>query len=73
MNEMNDVTEDIFPDVPHKAVEKLCKILISKNLADTEELRVVAKKQIITSVMFLEELGAKVKWKKTEEGGESTH
>jgi len=72
MNDINNVNEDIFPDVPHKAVEKLCEILISKNLKDTEELRVVAKKQIITSVMFLEELGAKVRWK-TKEGGESTH
>jgi hypothetical protein len=72
MNDVTNVTDNIFPDVPHKAVEKLCEILISKNLADTEELRVVAKKQIITSVMFLEELGAKVAWK-TKEGGESTH
>lgn len=69
---MNDVTDNIFPDVPHKAVEKLCEIMISKNLADTEELRVVAKKQIITSVMFLEELGAKITWK-TKEEEESTH
>ena len=72
MNDINDINEDIFPDVPHKAVEKLCQILISKNLKDTEELRVVAKKQIITSIMFLEELGAKVKWK-NEEGEASTH
>ena len=67
-----NIDEDIFPDVPHNAVEKLCQIMIDKNLADTEELRVVAKKQIITSVMFLEELGAKVRWK-TKEEGESTH
>jgi len=72
MNEMNNVNEDIFPEVPYNAVEKLCEILITKNLADTEELRVVAKKQIITSIMFLEELGAKVNWK-NEEKEESTH
>jgi hypothetical protein len=60
---MNDVNETILPDVPEKAVEKLCRILISKNLADTEELRVVAKKQIIESMLFLKELGAEINWK----------
>jgi len=58
---MNDVN-NIFPEVPQKAVEKLCEILISKNLADTEELRIVAKKQIIESVLFLQELGATINW-----------
>ena len=69
---MDNVTDNIFPEVPRKAVEKLCEILITKNLKDTEELRVVAKKQIITSIMFLEELGAKVEWKNGE-GEKSTH
>lgn len=59
---MNNM-EDVFPEVPQKAVEKLCRILISKNLKDTEELRLVAKKQIIESVLFLQELGATITWK----------
>lgn len=72
MNDVNGITDNIFPEVPREAVEKLCEILITKNLKDTEELRVVAKKQIITSIMFLEELGANVSWKN---GGKekSTH
>jgi hypothetical protein len=72
MNDVNSITDNIFPEVPREAVEKLCEILITKNLKDTEELRVVAKKQIITSIMFLEELGASVSWKNGE-GEKSTH
>jgi len=72
MNDVNSITDNIFPEVPREAVEKLCEILITKNLKDTEELRVVAKKQIITSIMFLEELGANVSWKNGE-GEKSTH
>ena len=57
------MNEDIIPQIPQSAVDKLCELLIRKNLKDTEELRIVAKKQIIRSVLFLEELGATVIWK----------
>jgi len=60
---MNDVNDNIIPEIPEAAIEKLCSILIEKNLGDTQELRVVAKKEIIKSILFLEELGAKVVWK----------